>query len=81
MISEKIIYNNRKDILITNDQSKIIEEMIEEYVENIISETIPERKYNNEWNPKLLKNKSKEVFDLIFQSNLGLKKKVLMKRD
>ena len=60
----KIIYNNRKDVLITNDQSKIIEEMIEEYVQNIITETIPAKKYNNEWNPRLLKEKSKEIFDL-----------------
>ena len=74
----KIIYNNRKDVLITSDQSKIIEEMIEEY-ENIITETIPAKKYNNEWNPKLLKEKSKEIFDLDLPIQIGLKKKVLMK--
>ncbi len=60
----KIIYQNRREILQTNDQSKIIEEMIDDFVDNIINETIPANKYSNEWNPKLLKQKSKEIFNL-----------------
>ncbi|OUW94994.1 MAG: preprotein translocase subunit SecA [Pelagibacteraceae bacterium TMED237] len=60
----KIIYENRKGILKTNDQSKIIEEMIDDFVENIVAETIPPKKYSNEWNPELLKSKSKEIFNL-----------------
>ena len=60
----KIIYQNRKDILSTTDQTKIVEEMIDDYVEKLISESIPERKYNNEWDHEFLKNKSKEVFNL-----------------
>ncbi len=60
----KIIYQNRKDILITSDQSKIIEEMIEEFVEQIILECIPPRKYSIEWNSKLLDEKLGEIFNL-----------------
>ncbi len=60
----KIIYQNRKEILNTNDQSKIINEMIEDYLSKIVDETIPPKKYSNEWNSELLKIKIKEVFDL-----------------
>ncbi len=60
----KIIYQNRKEILKTNDQSKIIEEMISDFVENIIYETIPSNKYKNEWNSSLLDEKIKEIFNL-----------------
>ena len=60
----KIIYQNRKDILTTNNQSQIIEDMIDDYVEKIIFETIPPRKYNNEWDHELLKEKTYEVFNL-----------------
>ena len=60
----KIIYLNRKDILSTNDQSKIVQEMIEDFVDQIIFESIPPKKYSSEWNSKLLKDKSKEIFDL-----------------
>ncbi len=60
----KIIYQNRKDILTTNDQSKIISEMIIDYVEAILIECIPPKKYSDEWNAPLLKAKIKEVFNL-----------------
>ncbi len=60
----KIIYQNRKEILNTNDQSKIIEEMIEDYTSELINLTIPPKKYNNEWNATLLKDKVLEIFDL-----------------
>ena len=60
----KIIYQNRKEILNTNDQSKIIEEMIEDYTSELINLTIPPKKYNNEWNESLLKDKVLEIFDL-----------------
>ena len=60
----KIIYNNRKEILITVDQSEIIEEMINEFVDSIILESIPPKKYSHEWNGDLLKNKINEVFGI-----------------
>ncbi len=60
----KIIYENRKDILSTEDQSNIILDMIDDYVNDLIAVCIPPKKYNNEWNLELLMEKSKEVFDL-----------------
>ncbi len=60
----KLIYQNRKEILTTNDQSKIIEEIIYDFVDQLILTTIPPKKYNNEWNADLLKEKTKEVFDI-----------------
>ncbi len=60
----KIIYQNRREILTTNDQSKIIREMIDDFVDSIIYECIPPKKYNDEWNSQLLKEKTKEIFNL-----------------
>ena len=60
----KIIYQNRKEILTTNDQSKIIEEMIQDYIELIVTESIPEKKYNSDWNSKLLNDKVTEIFNI-----------------
>ncbi len=60
----KIIYQNRKEILNTNDQSKIIEDMIDDYVNYIIEITIPPKKYSHEWDGELLKEKIKEIFTI-----------------
>ncbi len=60
----KIIYQNRKEILNTNDQSKIIEDMILDYVNYLIEVTIPPKKYSHEWDGNLLKEKTKEIFSL-----------------
>jgi preprotein translocase subunit SecA len=60
----KIIYNNRKEILATNDQSEIIQEMINEFVNDIILECIPRKKYSHDWNADLLKNTMNEVFGI-----------------
>ena len=58
----KIIYKNRKDILQTNDQSEILNEMILDLVDKIIIECIPPKKYSHEWNASLLKEKFNEIF-------------------
>ena len=60
----KIIYNNRKEILSTNDQSEIIQDMITDYINEIILECIPPKKYSHEWNAELLQSKIKEIFYL-----------------
>ena len=60
----QIIYQNRKEILTTNDQSKIIKEMIDDFIEQLIIEAIPPKKYISEWNSILLKEKAKEIFDI-----------------
>ena len=60
----KIIYQNRKEILKTNDQSKIIDEMISEAIDEIVLECIPPKKYSNEWNSKLLNKKINDIFNL-----------------
>ena len=60
----KIIYQNRKEILKTNDQSKIIDEMISETIDEIVLECIPPKKYSNEWNSELLNKKINDIFNL-----------------
>ncbi len=60
----KIIYQNRREILKTNDQSKIINDMIEDYVNYLVEVTIPPKKYSHEWDGNLLKEKIYEIFSL-----------------
>jgi len=60
----KIIYENRKDLLITSDQSKIIIEMIDDYIDQLILLCVPQKKYSHEWNENLLKEKMQQVFGL-----------------
>ena len=60
----KIIYQNRREILTTNDQSTIINDMIEDYINDIIIECIPAKKYSHEWNSYLLKHKIEETFNI-----------------
>jgi len=60
----KIIYQNRKEILNTNDQSNIIEDMILDYVNYLIEITIPPKKYSHEWDGKLLEEKTREIFNI-----------------
>ena len=45
----KLIYNNRKEILATNDQSEIVQDIIKDFVSDIILECIPPKKYSHEW--------------------------------
>ena len=38
--------------------------MIDDFIDELILETIPPKKYSSEWNSNLLENKTKEIFDL-----------------
>ena len=60
----KIIYQNRRDILDTSDHSNIVNEMIDDYLNQLIIECIPPKKYNHEWNGVLLKEKMLDIFGL-----------------
>ncbi len=60
----QIIYQNRREILTTLDQSKIIFEMIEDFINNTVIECIPAKKYSSEWDSDLLKAKTREIFNL-----------------
>ena len=60
----KIIYQNRREILTTKDQSKIINEMIDDYIDELVTLSIPAKKYSHEWNSELLFNKIEETFKL-----------------
>jgi len=61
----KIIYQNRREILTTKDQSKIIEDMIDDYINEIISEAIPPKKYSHEWNSKVLTERIDNTFNFL----------------
>ena len=60
----KIIYQHRKEILSTKDQSEIIEDMILDYLDEIILQCIPAKKYKYEWNSQLLNTKIYEIFSI-----------------
>jgi preprotein translocase subunit SecA len=60
----KIIYQNRKEILTTKDQSKIINEMIDDYINELITICIPPKKYSHEWDSELLRSSLEETFKI-----------------
>ena len=60
----KIIYQNRKEILTTKDQSKIVNEMIDDYIDELISICIPAKKYSHEWDSELLRSSLEETFKI-----------------
>ena len=60
----KIIYQNRKEILTTKDQSKIINEMIHDYIDELITLCIPPKKYSHEWDSELLRSSLEETFKI-----------------
>ena len=60
----KIIYQNRKEILTTKDQSKIVNEMIDDYIDELIAICIPAKKYSHEWDSELLKSSLVETFKI-----------------
>ncbi len=60
----KIIYQNRREILNTNDQSSIIQDMISDYINNLIEVAIPPKKYSHEWDANLLNENIRETFNL-----------------
>ena len=60
----KIIYNNRKEILNTKDQSKIIDDMIDDYLVEIITKNMPEKKYSHEWNGHQLQQEVEDTFNI-----------------
>ena len=60
----KIIYQNRKEILTTKDQSKIVNEMIDDYIDELITICIPAKKYSHEWDSELLRTSLEETFKI-----------------
>ena len=60
----KIIYKNRIDILSSDNHSETINEMIEDVINDLISQTIPPKKFVNEWKSDLLQNKINDIFKI-----------------
>ena len=60
----KVIFEQRKDVMRSDDVSSTINDMRNEVIESIVSQSIPEKSYYTEWNSEKLKND--------IQTNLGV---------
>ena len=60
----KVIYEQRKDLMRTNDVSDTIKAMRAEALEDLIARTIPERAFAEQWDTDLLKEDAMRVFGL-----------------
>ena len=60
----KIIYNNRKEILSLDDHSEIVQDIINEFIDEIVNICIPPKKYVHDWDNEHLDTKIQEVFDI-----------------
>ena len=52
----KVIFEQRKDVMRSDDVSGMIDDMRDEVIESIVSESIPDKSYYTEWNSGKLKN-------------------------
>tara|TARA_Y100000590_G_scaffold204954_2_gene232444 strand:+ start:3156 stop:5750 length:2595 start_codon:yes stop_codon:yes gene_type:complete len=69
----KIIYQNRNEILNTDDHSLTIQEMVKEIIDNAVSEFMPEKSYIEQWNPEGLKKRILYIFNLRLPTQTWMK--------
>jgi len=60
----KVIYEQRKDLMRTDDVSETVEAMREEVLGNVIARTIPEKAFAEQWDTSLLNEEALRVFGL-----------------
>ncbi len=60
----KVIFEQRKDVMRSEDVSSMINDMRNEVIETIVNDNIPEKSYYSEWNAEKIKND--------IQKNIGI---------
>ena len=60
----KVIYEQRKDLMKSNDVSETIESMREETLENLVALCIPEKAFSEQWDTNFLQEESSKLFDI-----------------
>jgi len=60
----KVIYEQRKDLMRTDDVSETVEAMREEVLGDVIARTIPEKAFAEQWDTSLLNEEALRVFGL-----------------
>ena len=60
----KVIFEQRKDVMRSDDVSGMIDDMRDEVIESIVSASIPDKSYYSEWNSEKLKHN--------VETNLGI---------
>ncbi len=60
----KVIYEQRREIMSSDDVSDLVDEMREQTVEEMIANCIPAKAYAEEWDTETLENEVERVLDL-----------------
>jgi preprotein translocase subunit SecA len=60
----KVIYEQRKDLMRTDDVSETVQAMREEALDDVIARTIPEKAFAEQWDTSLLHEEALRVFGL-----------------
>ncbi|MDD9901757.1 MAG: preprotein translocase subunit SecA [Alphaproteobacteria bacterium] len=60
----KVIYEQRRDIMSTADASDVITDMRHEVIEKLISETIPEGSYPEQWDTPFMKTEAQRLLGI-----------------
>ena len=60
----KVIYEQRKDLMRTDDVSETVQAMREEVLDDVIARTIPEKAFAEQWDTSLLHEEALRVFGL-----------------
>ena len=60
----KVIYEQRREIMDTEDLSDVVEEMREQVIADLVAQNIPAKAYADQWNIKGLHEESQRLFGL-----------------
>jgi preprotein translocase subunit SecA len=60
----KVIYEQRKDIMTSEDVSELVKDMRHNVIEDLVARTIPARSYADQWDTETLKNEALRLLNI-----------------
>ena len=68
----EVIYERRNEILGTDDLNKLVEDLIEDYIDSVVENLLPEESYRDEWQVDTLLGELQETFIVPFDLDIDL---------
>ncbi|MFO7915924.1 MAG: preprotein translocase subunit SecA [Candidatus Krumholzibacteriales bacterium] len=68
----EVIYERRNEILRSDDLNKLVEDLIEDYIDSVVEKYLPEEIYRDEWEIEPLLNELRETFIVPFELDIDI---------
>ncbi len=68
----EVIYERRNEILRSDDLNKLVEDLIEDYIDSVVEKYLPEETYRDEWEIEPLLNELRETFIVPFELDIDI---------